>query len=344
MVVRTEHGLSPGGHHPERRDVVTADRLVPPAGTSTQAENTPVTEPTPQAGTTPLAEPTTQAGTMPRGATTQAKTPHAADRPQRSQRPAPRARDHRWLPTLPPQHGAWAFLIVPVLCAFAISGASLAGWLFLCAWVCAYPVGYYVGRALTARVRRGSWTRLARRELDRAVPWMVLTGALGLPLAWTRPWLLLAAAVLAVLWIIGLLVAARMGERSMANDLLLVAQAVAAVPLTVAVVAGPATVLGSMAGATATCTAMVAAYLCGSVVHVKSLLREAGNTSFRRLNVAWHLAAAALGALASPWWLVGFGSALARSLMLRPGLRPGAIGGIEAIVAVLVVVSAFLAL
>ena len=267
------------------------------------------------------------------------------DRPSSSGRqPASRARNHHWLPTLPPQHGAWAFLIVPVLCAFAISGASSAGWLFLCAWVCAYPVGYYAGRALTARARRGSWTRLARRELGRAGPWMVLTGALGLPLTWARPWLLFAAAVLAVLWTIGLLVAARVGERSIAADLLLVAQAVAAVPLTVAVVAGPAAVVGISAGATATCTALVAAYLCGSVLHVKSLLREAGNGSFRRLNVGWHVAAATLGALASPWWLVGFGPALARSLVMRPGLRPGAIGGIEAVVAVLVVVSAFLAL
>ena len=61
-----------------------------------------------------------------------------------------------WRPVLPPQHGAWAFLIVPVLCAFAISGASAAGWLFLGAWVAAYPVGYYLGRALTVRVRQSS--------------------------------------------------------------------------------------------------------------------------------------------------------------------------------------------
>jgi hypothetical protein len=210
--------------------------------------------------------------------------------------------------------------------------------------VCAYPVGYYLGRALTARARRGSWSRLARRERARAIPWAVITAALGLPLALTRPWLLAAAALLGVLWGIGLVIAARRGERSLANDLMLVAQATVALPLTVAVVAGPSAVAGDLAGATLQVTVIVAAYLAGSVLHVKSLLREAGNVRFHQVNVAWH-AVIALGAgLASLSWLVGFLPALARAVLLRPGMRPGVIGGVEAVVAVLVVVAAFLAL
>jgi YwiC-like protein len=249
-----------------------------------------------------------------------------------------------WRPSIPPQHGAWAFLIVPVLCGFAVAGASPAGWLFLVAWVCAYPVGYYLGRALTARARRGSWSRLARRERARAIPWAVITAALGLPLALTRPWLLAAAAFLGVLWAIGLVIAARRGERSMANDLMLVAQASVALPLTVAVVSGPSALAVDLAGATLQATLVVAAYLAGSVLHVKSLLREAGNVRFQRVNVAWH-AALALGAgLASPWWLVGLIPAMARTILLRPSMRPGVIGGVEAVVAVLVVAAAFLAL
>lgn len=245
---------------------------------------------------------------------------------------------------MPPQHGAWAFLIVPVLCGFAVAGASPAGWLFLAAWVSAYPVGYFLGRALSARVRRGSWTRLARRERARAMPWAVLTAALGLPLVVTRPWLLAAAGLLAVLWGMGLAIAARRGERSLANDFMLVAQAALSLPLAIAVVAGPAALAGDLAGQTLQATMIVAAYLAGSVLHVKSLLREAGNVTFHRVNVAWHGLLALGAGLASPWWLVGFLPALARSILLRPGLRPGAIGGIEAVVAVLVVVAAFLAL
>lgn len=255
-----------------------------------------------------------------------------------------RANRPAWLPVIPPQHGAWAFLIVPVLVGFAIARANWAGWVFLAALLCAYPVGYYAGRALTARVRRGSWTRLARRELGRAAPWAVLTALLGLPLVLTRPWLLLAAAALAAIWAVGLWVAAHRGERSMANGLILVAQAVAAVPITVAVVAGPQALTDGLGGTTAQATALVAAYLTGSLIHVKSLLREAGNVTYRRLDVAWHAGAAVLAALANPWWLVGFGPALVRAVVARPGMSPAAIGGIEAIVAILVVVAAMIVL
>ena len=255
-----------------------------------------------------------------------------------------RPRDRRWRPAIPPQHGAWAFLIVPVLCGFAVAGVSPAGWLFLAAWVCAYPVGYYLGRGLTARVRRGSWTRLARREQSRAVPWAVAIAALGLPLVWTRPWLVVVAVLLTVLWGLGLWLAARRGERSLANDLMLVAQATVAVPLAVAVVAGPSALAGDLAGQTIEATAVVAAYLAGSVLHVKSLLREAGNATFHRANVVWHSALAVGAAMASPWWLVAFLPALARAVLLRPGMRPGAIGGVEAVVAILVVAAAFLAI
>ncbi len=249
-----------------------------------------------------------------------------------------------WRPIPPPQHGAWAFLIVPVLLGFAVAGASSAGWLFLVAWVCAYPVGYYGGRAVTARARRGSWTRLARRELARALPWAVLTAAAGLPLALTRPWLLAAALALATLWAVGLRVAGLRGERSMSNDLLLVAQAVAAVPLSVAVVTGPAALLDGLLGPTLTATAVCAAYLAGSVIHVKSLLREADDRRWHALDVAWHAGALVAATFVDPWWLLGFGPALVRALVMRPGLRPGMIGAVEAVVAVLVVVAAVLAL
>lgn len=256
---------------------------------------------------------------------------------------APSARP-AWRPVPPPQHGAWAFLIVPVLCGFAVAGATPSGWLFLAAWVCAYPVGYYLGRGLTARVRRGSWTRLARRERSRAVPWAVITAALGLPLLLTRPWLVGAVLLLGVLWALGLWVAARRGERSLTNDLLLVAQATVALPVAVAVVAGPAAVLGDLAWQTVQTTLIVAGYLAGSVLHVKSLLREAGRPAFRGADVAWHLALMTGAALASMWWLIGLAPALARAILMRPGLRAGVVGAVELTVAVLVVVSAFLAL
>jgi len=227
-----------------------------------------------------------------------------------------------------------------VLSAFAVSGTSAAGWAFCAAWVCAYPVGYFLGRGLTIRARRGRWTRLAARERARAWPWALATAALGLPLAWTRPWLLAVAAALAVLWSAGLVVAARRGERSLANDALLVAQAVAAVPLAVAVVAGPAALVTTMGAATAQCTGAVALFLAGSVLHVKALLRRAGSRAFRRLAVGWHVLALIVATLTSVGWVLAFGPALVRSAAMRPGLRPAVIGAVEAVVSVLVVLAA----
>ena len=273
--------------------------------------------------------------------------PGETDQPADAGQPArggPRpSRSRDWRPKPPPQHGAWAFLAVPVLVGMAVAGWSPVAWLFLVAFLCAYPVGYYGGRALTTRVRRGSWTRLARRERDRALPWAVLLAAFGIPLVVVRPWLLLVALGLAVLWVAGLAVAARQGERSLANDLVLICQAVVGVPITVAIVAGPGAVTGTLAAATWTATALVGGYLIGSVLHVKSLLREAGNVGMRRVDVGWHAALAGAGAVANPWWLVGFGPALLRAVVAHPGGKPLVIGVIEAVVAVLVVVAAVLA-
>ena len=70
---------------------------------------------------------------------------------------------------------------------------------------------------------------------------------------------------------------------------------------------------------------------------------EAGNVGFRRLSVGYHVIALAVFAVVSPWWLIGFGPALLRSLVLRPGLRPAVIGAVETVVAVLFVVAAALA-
>ena len=102
--------------------------------------------------------------------------------------------------------------------------------------------------------------------------------------------------------------------------------------------------LGDLAWQTVQVTLIVAGYLAGSVLHVKSVLREAGRPAFRRADVAWHLALMIGAALASMWWLIGLAPALARAILMRPGLRAGVVGAVELTVAVLVVISALLAL
>ena len=209
---------------------------------------------------------------------------------------------------IPPQHGAWAFLVVPLLVGFTIAPFRWVAVLFATAWIVAYPVGYFGGRALATRLRRGTWTRLARREARRAVPWGVALVVLGLPLVVLCPWLL------PVVWLLG------------------VSGAGWAWPEVPAV---PTALLWA--------TAATFAFLFGSVLHVKSLLREASNRRFHWLSVAYHALVLVGFAFVSPWWLLGFAPALVRALVLKPGLRPALIGAIEAVVSVCFLFAAALA-
>jgi hypothetical protein len=91
-------------------------------------------------------------------------------------------------------------------------------------------------------------------------------------------------------------------------------------------------------------TVAVGVELFGSVLAVKSVLRQAGNARFRAACIGYHVAAFALASCVDPVWLLAFAPALARSLLLRPGMRPAAIGAVEAVVACLLVVAAFVSL
>ena len=152
---------------------------------------------------------------------------HAAAAPDRSMRLA-----------IPGQHGAWAFLVVPLLLGFVTVGWTWIGPRAVRdAWVLAYPASYYLGRAVVIRWRRGNWSRLAKRELSDAVPWMVLAALPALVLLALRPWLVWVGLVLAVLWAVSVWLTRTGHERGASNDLLLVAQASLAVPLMYAIVA-----------------------------------------------------------------------------------------------------------
>jgi hypothetical protein len=142
----------------------------------------------------------------------------------------------------------------------------------------------------------------------------------------------------------------------LANDLALVGQAMCAVPLLWAVVAASGGVVGIPVGtpiwaslqvapaSLAVGTLVVGAELFGSVLAVKSVLRQAGNVRFRAFSIGYHVVALALTSLLDPVWMLAFIPALARSILLRPGMRPPVIGAVEAVVAALLVVAAFVSL
>ena len=251
----------------------------------------------------------------------------------------------KWRLAIPGQHGAWAFLVVPLALGFVVVGWSVPAAVFAVAWILAYPASYYLGRAVVVRWRRGSWTRLARREMRDAVPWMVLAAVPSLVLLTIRPWLLWVGAVLVGLWAVSLWLTRTGHERGASNDLLLVAQASLAVPLFWAIATDtPDLGMGDPAAA----DAWTAAFIClvfftGSVLHVKSLIREADDRRWATGSRLFHAAALWMG-LISPWLLLPFGAAAVRAFAVPPGSRPAVIGAVEIVVSVLVVVGAAMAL
>ena len=84
---------------------------------------------------------------------------------------------------------------------------------------------------MVVRWRRGNWSRIARRELNDAVPWAVLAAIPSLILLVMRPWLVWVGMVLGLLWAVSVWLTRTGHERGASNDLLLVAQASLAVPL-----------------------------------------------------------------------------------------------------------------
>lgn len=188
----------------------------------------------------------------------------------------------------PPQHGAWAFLIVPLLLGLFLGSANWFGFLFSLTWVAAYPFSYFGGRAFLTRVRRGAWTTRARDELHSAVPWAAITiigvGALIV----MRPWILLPGTLVVALWSISIYLSWSGRERGITNDLLLVVLASIA-PILMYMTANDKRSLNLVPHAIWIASFVSLLYFVGSVLHVKALIREAKNRRWHFVSVGFHV-------------------------------------------------------
>ena len=244
----------------------------------------------------------------------------------------------------PPQHGAWAFLIVPLLLGFFLGANNWLSLLFSLTWVAAYPLSYFGGRAFLARMRRGSWTTRARSELRSAIPWAVLTLFGTTTLIAMRPWILLPGALIAVLWSISIYLTWLGRERGIINDLLLVVLASMA-PILMYAIANNQRSLSLVPHSIWIAALVSLLFFMGSVLHVKALIREATNLKWHFVSIGFHVAVViALGLTTPSWWLtIPFTFALVRTVFMKPGMRPGRIGAIESVVALLVVICTVIA-
>lgn len=250
-------------------------------------------------------------------------------------RPVPRARARLWVPH---QHGAWAMLAVPLLLGVAATAAS--------GWTVALAVAALAGYLAAATAQ--AWLR-ARRRPD-LLPSLIAYGAVfavaATALVLAFPALLLAALVVvpAAALVVG---GARPGTpRDLANS---VGQA------TIALVLVPAAALVGGAWepeAVVAATSVAAGYLGGTILVVRSVIRERDNRAFAALSIGFHAACTVAAAVLLPWpYAVGFAGLLGRAVALplverrargapRP-LRPVHVGVVEIVASIALVALAF---
>ena len=225
---------------------------------------------------------------------------------------------------LPPQHGAWAMLVVPWLTGVLVAGFRWPHLPLLGAWVAGYLLSYYVMQAVK--------TRRPRRFRDQLLAYGAATALLGGLVLVLRPHLLWFGLVYAPLLLVNAGYAWRKRERAVVNDLASVVQSSAMLPVAAAVAGVPVSAVWVPFLA-------VLAYFTGTVFHVKTMIRERGSTAYRRASIACHLVVFAAALWVHPLLGAFFGLALVRAWVL-PGrdLRPKQVGILEIVLSVLLVV------
>ena len=229
--------------------------------------------------------------------------------------PAAARRRSRRRRFLPPQHGAWAMLVVPYLLGVLSAGWSWLQLPLLVAWLGGYLLSYYLFLAMKTR------------RLARVRPQLLVYSAITVPAAVVvllgRPELLGYAPVYAVLFGINAWYAWRRSDRALVNDLASVVESCLMV-LVAAGAAGvrPDAVLGPFL--------VALLYFTGTVLYVKTMIRERGERRYLVASIGYHAAAVVPAALLAWPLAVPFGWLLARAAWLpRRQLTPKQVGLVE---------------
>lgn len=243
---------------------------------------------------------------------------------------APRASRRRTVRRyVPPQHGAWAMLIVPWLVGVLVAGFEWLHLPLLLAWLAGYLLSYYVMQAVKSR--------RPQRYRSQLLLYGVATLVAAVPVLALRPQLFWYAPAYALLLAVNLHYAWRRRERALVNDIASIVQGSLMVPVA-------ATVAGVAVAEVALPFAAVALYFFGTVFYVKTMIRERGSAAYYRASVAYHVLA-----LVAVAWLLGplpaglFALLLVRAALLpRRSLTPKQVGILEIIASLLLVLAVLL--
>jgi len=178
-------------------------------------------------------------------------------------------------------------------------------------------------------------------RFDRAIRvWAVVAAPLMLASVLLRPWLVWVGVAYLLPFAVNLAFARARRERDLANDLVLVAECAAAVPVVAGVVSGAHGWTPPWSAMTTTDVGLAVLVcvltLVGSTLHVKSLIRERNDPRYALAARLFALAAVpvviglAVAGGRSPWLGAPFAVLALRSFVVRDrGWRPARIGMIE---------------
>lgn len=217
-------------------------------------------------------------------------------------------------------------LLLPWLTGVLVAGFHWAHLPLLGAWLAGYLLSYYALQSVKTR-------RLARFR-PQLLLYGPITAGLGVPVVIARPAVLAYAPAFAVLLAVNGYFAWRRRERALLNDLASVAQSCLMVFVT-------ATVAGVGIGLVVPAFAAVLLYLAGTVLYVKTMIRERGNPSYHRASVIYHLLALGAAAFLTIPIAATFVLLLIRAAVLpRHRLTPKHVGVAEIVASTLVLVTA----
>ncbi|MCC9741829.1 YwiC-like family protein [Streptomyces sp. MNU89] len=230
---------------------------------------------------------------------------------------------------MPPQHGAWAMLLLPYLAGLLSAGFAWPELPLLVAWIGGYLLSYFALLAVK--------TRRPARYRDQLLAYGLTTLAAGAVVLAARPQLILYAPVFALALAVNGFFASRRDDRALVNGLVSAAAATLILPVVVSVAGGSPWDVGGP-------FTVVLLYLAGTVLFVKSCIRERGNTAMFAASAAFHAAALAVAAWITPVYAVAFGWYLVRAAGLpRRRMTPLQLGLVEIVSSLLLLVSVALA-
>ncbi|MEU7153249.1 YwiC-like family protein [Streptomyces sp. NPDC045456] len=232
----------------------------------------------------------------------------------------------RWIPN---QHGAWAMLAVPFLAGALLGGFD--GWhaVLLPAWLLAYCAAFHAQQFV--RLRRLSRNpRAPRRHLAPLTGFGAAFAVCAVPLAVAHPWLLIAACCAAPFFAVNVGYAYRNKERATVNGIAAVVPACGM--LLVSYRLGSGTVDSRAWQAAAACLL----YFTGTVLYVKTMIRERGSETFRVASAVYHGLAVVAAVSLDPWLAVPFVLFFVRAMALPTRrIRIAVVGAVEVLCSVL---------